>query len=60
MKKRKLRNANSNSTTKLVNIDDEALKRNRKKWVKHSTVLTYPILETSSEIPLVSRYNNND
>ena len=59
IKKRKLGNANSNSKT-LGNRADEAFKKNHKKWLKRSTILTYSILETSSEIPFVSRFNNND
>ena len=59
IKKRKFGNANSNSKT-LGNRADEALKKNHKKWLKRSTILTYSILETSSEIPFVSRFNNND
>ena len=47
IKKRKLGNANSNSKT-LGNRADEALKKNHKKWLKRSTILTYSILETSN------------
>ena len=55
MKKRRLSERNS-----MMNLDNDLVKKNHQKWAKFSNLLTYSLLSKTSDIPVVSRFNNVD